>query len=485
MLRRTLLQHGLWAVMWSSWLDRRRGALLVGVNQTAGYPPLAGALLDVALQEHVLQRWQWSQRQTLANPTQATFLEAVADLSRYDPSFFHFSGYVDTEGLWLKDGRCPWSALQGFKLICIDGRPLPGQDWHQPFLPPLSPHPRGGAIIGYAPEQHQQGSLTPSLSLALWHGDPQLVFPYSQRLGSLSLPDLPLASAWAEGDQHIWLGGIPVVGVLLPGTRFVQLGQEEPLILVERQGWVGKVQGELNPAAPLIETQRLLPSKVPLKVGLGSRLERVERVDLTNALVNLPWLELGEGDCTLDRLPEQGYGLLNAFGDPWSSSLGGGEESLAQALQRLQPCLRQLQTWKKLRTLVNPAHPTLRLHVTLNRDSLSLRLECPPNWQGILLNWDPSGRLLLLSQVLSPRHSQTLPLPTLSGIHELLCLAGSLPAALLPPQDNRSSGWIPLTQPWEWLSKFQEACSQPGREPDTRRWDWQSCGVQSLRYRVS
>lgn len=487
MLRRTLLQQGLWAVVWQAWLDRRRAALLVGVNQSSAGPALAGSLLDVSLQEHVLQHWQWSQRQILVNPSKAVFLEALATLGSYDQQFFHFSGYIDTDGLWLSDERCPWSALAGLKLIFVDGRPLPGQDWHRPWTPAIPLSSRSGAVIGYAPEQQQQGSLTPALSLALWHGDPQFVFPYSQRLGSLTLPSPAPASALSESPQHLWLGGIPrsAAQVMLPGTSFVQPGQEAPFILTERQGWQGKVQGQLTPGGALLETQRVLPGRIPLKLGLGSRLERVERVDLTNALVNLPWLELveGERDCTLDRLPERGYGLLDGYGDPWGSSFAAGEESLAQALQRLQPCLRTLQTWKKLRTLLNPAHTSMHLRLVNSRGSLSLRLDCPPTWQAIALNWDPGGRLSLFSRQLSPAQTQELPLPPLSGIHELFCVAGSLPPPLLPSQELPA--WIPLTSPWEWLASLQTACSQPGRDPETRRWDWQTCGIQSVRYRVS
>jgi len=501
-LRRTVIQSGLWAVLspWQAWLDRRRAALVVGINSYGGsLPPLQGALLDVSLQDHVLQRWGWSQRLILANlqATQGAFLQALETVAAQDMSFLHFSGYVDPEGLWLVDGRCPWSALSGIRIVVVDGRPLPGSDetWH----PSLNGSARTWRIVGYHAEHHQRGSLTPDLSVALWFGDPQGVFPHSYQTGSLALPQSPPASGIVVSGGHLWLGGIPqgALAYLLPGTRFRLLkgeqGGTEDLTLMERQGWHGKVQPLSTPAALVegslvLERERVLPSKITLKVGWGSRLERVERVDLTNALAGQTWLDLGasDRDCTWEHLEGKGYGLLDRFGDPWWGTFAGEEESLTQGVQRLLPYLRAVHAWKKLSTLLNPAHPHFSLQISTSSETLTLEVTMPPDWLGIALNWDPQARLTLLTPALTAHTRLQFPLLSEPGIHELICLAAPAQPAVVAvmeqvlknPEKAGGSG------PGDWLVRLQDCLSEPGRDPETRRWLWDTVAVQSRCYRV-
>jgi len=490
-LRRTVIQWGMWAVVspWQAWQVRRRAALVVGINTYSGsLAPLQGSLVDAALQDHLLQRWGWSQRQMLTNhqATQAAFLTALETLNSQDMSFLHFSGYVDPEGLWLVDGHCPWSSLAGIRILVVDGRPLPDAEVTPSWHPPLPNSSRTWSVVGYQPEQQQRGSLTPAVSLALWFGDSQGIFPHSVQSGSLVLPQLPLASGIVTSGHHLWLGGIPRSALvqMLPGSRFRLLnGEEQDLILVERQGWQGKVQPDFTAQGSLVmETERVLPSKIPLKVGWGSRLERIERVDLTNALASQSWLEVGATDreCTWDHREGQGYGLLNRFGDPWWGTFAGEEESLTQAVQRLLPYLRAIHTWKKLSTLLNPAHPTFACQVTTNRETLTLDVKMPPDWIAMALNWDPQARLICLIPRLTS-HMQ-IPLPAEPGIHELFCLAVPQEPEVVTALDALSSekGWIT----GEGFPRLQDCLSLAGRDPETRRWLWHRIAVQSHWVRV-
>ncbi|GAB4210525.1 MAG: hypothetical protein OHK0012_00990 [Synechococcales cyanobacterium] len=490
--RRSLLHWAAMAAM-SPWLGRsggRRTALILGLSQyPEPLPPLSGSLVDVQLWEHLLTRWGWDDWQTLVNPGREQARQAL----QQEWTLIHISGYGDGQSLWFADGQLLWTDVLAATSawVSLDLRPVPNGG-----VPVALDLPRGSGLARLAPELGGVGSLTPTLTSILWLSDVvPVLLPHSQRWGAGKrglASDLRPSSALVDAQHQVWLGGIPptALAVWQPGSQLRLVGGEQMYTLRERQGWVGKVMPSdgLTPGSLLVETRRVLPSRLTVNVGFGTHLDRIERVDLTNALASVPWVAISESgprDCLVER--HTGYGLLNAFGDPWTPSFSDQEEALTTAVQRLLPRLRALLAIKKLHSLLTPASTHLRVQLTVSSDSLSLEAQREPGWMLTCLDWDPQGILHLYLGIPDNRSRVDLSRPPAPGLHELFILATPPLPPLRASLDKLSgnslgTGWIPLPQPWEWVMTLQEILSQPGRDPETRQWSLDDFALASLYY---
>jgi len=212
---------------------------------------------------------------------------------------------------------------------------------------------------------------------------------------------LPVSSS--DRPLILWLGGItaPVLRYLQPGSQFVTRPSDgatnfsDPgtvqLRLESRSGLratvkvVGSAPSQPLARQPVYEKLRLLPQTIDLVVALDHQLKRVERVDATSALSNIPFVTsvvAGEraADCLFGRLPVGPVSTLTAsligvaetgdfpkVSDNALSSYGlfapnrtlvpgtmlPKEEAVKTAVNRLTPQLQTLLALKLLRLTEN------------------------------------------------------------------------------------------------------------------------------------
>ena len=175
----------------------------------------------------------------------------------------------------------------------------------------------------------------------------------------------------------------------------------EPILLQlrSREGIVGKAQlvdsekthtvnKETLLNQPLREAIRVLPYNIGLKVALDSHLERIERVDATSALANIPTVKAaataGEAyaDCLLGKIslmiekkaenephtpenPAHSYGLYTPRGKLIANTSGEANEVVKTAVSRLEDYFKRLLAAKWLELTVNDNSSTIPLSATL------------------------------------------------------------------------------------------------------------------------
>ncbi|MEN9222634.1 MAG: caspase family protein [Thermostichus sp. BF3_bins_97] len=274
---------------------------------------------------------------------------------------------------------------------------------------------------------------------------------------------------------QVWLGGIPPAALcgLQSGTLLSLLpaapDQEgTSMVIRSRSGLLAQVQ-PTNPDSPLPpvgtllrEQLRGLSHSLKLLVGLEDNLGRIEKVDITNAIASLSWMETAnprerQVDCLLGRItPEMARAFqadilpkpleVNSYSLFWPGrelvldSCGPVGEAAAVAVQRLAPRLAHLLAAKRLRTTLNAATSPLAVVAELDSKEKTpslaarftqamattpaelgmqrfmrgdpLRLTLQNNGErdlfGYLLMIDPTGQLHLLAPM--PQDNFTLPL---------------------------------------------------------------------------
>ena len=220
---------------------------------------------------------------------------------------------------------------------------------------------------------------------------------------------LPMAGE--DRPLSLWLGGVPplVLRYLQPGARLVAettAGSTLALRLESRTGLraVAKPGAGISPltlgGTPVYEQVRLLPQAIDLVVALDSQLKRVERVDATSALANIPFVTsapAGErsADCLFGRLSmgpappltaalPRAVDSLRTGGDAQGASQGGErpaessyglfapnrtllpgtllakDEAVKTAVNRLTPYLQTLLALKLVRLTENRSASQLR-----------------------------------------------------------------------------------------------------------------------------
>lgn len=221
----------------------------------------------------------------------------------------------------------------------------------------------------------------------------------------------------SHAEFTVWLGGVApllleytvpnaIFQLFLPGDEanapslYLQLRSREGLSAK------AKLLPSPNPVVPLSgtgairEVVRLLPHHLGLTLALDPNLGRIERVDATSALANVPAIAAivnsdQQVDCRLGRvpdfatlhvnglrspvpvqslasltlqaetLPQNHYGLLSPSRVPIPTTLGQQDEAIAAATRRLIPHLQTLLAVKFLRLLVNTEVSQLGLMATL------------------------------------------------------------------------------------------------------------------------
>ena len=164
------------------------------------------------------------------------------------------------------------------------------------------------------------------------------------------------------------------------------------LQLKSQSGLIAKAQvisstEQLQSGQLIRESIRMLKRDLNLNLALDSNLERIERVDATSALANIPTINSTvvakeqNADCLLGKVaaelsatksgklePETNslsYGLYSAGGELIGKTTGVQEEAVKVAVDRLQPQFNNLLAAKWLKLTSNEFSSRLKARVTL------------------------------------------------------------------------------------------------------------------------
>ncbi|TVQ58400.1 MAG: hypothetical protein EA366_06705 [Spirulina sp. DLM2.Bin59] len=177
-------------------------------------------------------------------------------------------------------------------------------------------------------------------------------------------------------------------------SQFRVMGTNQVVEVRSRSGLTAKAVTLGEPASPLKPGQgveewlRVFPRNMGLTIALDPQLQRIERVDATSALANIPSVSnvvlAGEQatDYLLSRtgsivpvaiattqqqeLP-QGYELFSAGGVPVPNTVGSSEEAVKLAVNRFVPTLTTLLAAKWWQLLSNSESSQLPIQVSLSR----------------------------------------------------------------------------------------------------------------------
>jgi hypothetical protein len=195
---------------------------------------------------------------------------------------------------------------------------------------------------------------------------------------------------------QLWLAGLPATVLENSGPSVFSAG-EVILQLRSREGLQGKARlipettnTVLQIGQPIQERVRILPHNINLTVALDPGLERIERVDATNAFAAIPRVssviageqpadflfgktQLDTGTLTASStlsVPPTGlikpsYGLFYLGRNAILSSLSQQDEAVKTAVHRLKPQLQTLLATKLLRLTENHSSSRLGVQVTL------------------------------------------------------------------------------------------------------------------------
>lgn len=225
-----------------------------------------------------------------------------------------------------------------------------------------------------------------------------------KQIGDIFLPSLTVGAEGVvenveeDGDVTLWLGGIPAQVLPYYGvnSQFFPLGEEKEktkLVLRSRSGLKAKAQISKDDSSfvPQVgqlvqEAIRVIPKNIDLTLALGTKLERIERVDATSALStlnNVASVIAGEqpADCVFGKIPilktsekesstsmvspPSRYGLFSLAGDLIPNTGGKVGEVVKLAIKRLAPKMQTMQAAKLWRLTENANSSRLDLKVNL------------------------------------------------------------------------------------------------------------------------
>ncbi|PSB04048.1 caspase family protein [Merismopedia glauca] len=190
----------------------------------------------------------------------------------------------------------------------------------------------------------------------------------------------------------VWLGGLPTHLVADYGLNsvFTTIGEPENASIIlqirAREGLTAKAKihssGSTSPSLigqPIQEVVRVISRQIGLVIGLNPELERIERVDATSALSNIPTISsvvnVGEqsADYWFGKQPQTlktgesaySYALFSLNGDFLPETLGTGNEAIKVAANRLRQPLNQLLATKMWELTENQTTSRLGVKATL------------------------------------------------------------------------------------------------------------------------
>jgi len=410
-------------------------ALLIGINHyphLGMVPPLAGCLTDVELVKMLLMERFGLDRDRLTILTEAAATlprvrEELAELQGLgDPILVYFSGYGT---LWQQQ---PTLLLANADSSGADSLALAEllnlkslQVWLDTRFtsaPPHASHLRwryAPLATTVSPQAHSEaknltavndlgaevtlngvtvGLFTATLShyLAALAGDRPLdrsvmhtADDLRTQLGSevhLTMGNLPSMGgnsldAVVQGSHdrtlNLWCGGFSpwLLAHLSPRSRLLSADTSVMVELSSINGFMaqGTAAAPLQSGDRLYEKLRRLPRNLSLKVGLDPHLEKIERVDVVNALAN-------QGDVTVvnspDDLPDViitktseagSYGLQWPAGSLLQESCTTTNEAAKAGMRRLNPWFATLLAHKWLALTVNTTSSHLGISTTLEQ----------------------------------------------------------------------------------------------------------------------
>ncbi|MGI2901873.1 caspase family protein [Tolypothrix sp. VBCCA 56010] len=191
---------------------------------------------------------------------------------------------------------------------------------------------------------------------------------------------------------QVWLGGIPLQVLEYYGVNSrLSLVSEDAniqIVLRSRNGLTAKAQisDETKSATPIKvgqlvqEQKRVLPKNINLSVALGTKLERIERVDATSGFATISRVSsviAGEqpADYVFGKLPEtkipdspaspSRYGLFSLSCELIPNTAGEDGEAAKVAVQRLERRLQTLLAAKLWRLTENEGSSRLAVKASL------------------------------------------------------------------------------------------------------------------------
>ncbi|XFA73075.1 caspase family protein [Thermosynechococcaceae cyanobacterium Okahandja] len=200
-------------------------------------------------------------------------------------------------------------------------------------------------------------------------------------MGSLGLLDTEGESwdALVQNGGHdrslnLWCGGLSpwLLAHLSPHSRLESASGDSVVELSSINGIVaqGTATAPLPPGDRLYEKLRRLPRNLSLKVALDSQLEKIERVDVVNALASQANVTVINGseelpDVVITKTSAVGsYGLQWPVGTLLQESCTSTNEAAKAGMRRLEPFFATLLAHKWLALTVNPTSSHLGIATT-------------------------------------------------------------------------------------------------------------------------
>ena len=200
-----------------------------------------------------------------------------------------------------------------------------------------------------------------------------------------------------NGNLEVKLLGLPAHILARYGVNSClslgALGDAPQLQIKSREGIAAKAKllapvESVEVGQTVRESIRMLERDLSLKLALDENLQRIERVDATSALANIPAIASAvvssehNADCLLgkvpststdesaadgssERNPTYSYGLYTAGGNLIGKTTGIEEEAVKVAIERLQPHFNDLLAAKWLGLTDNEFSSSLKVGVTL------------------------------------------------------------------------------------------------------------------------
>lgn len=266
---------------------------------------------------------------------------------------------------------------------------LRGSDQKPNLQPPAKP-----TLFPYGPDLQPDRSLPGTLGII-----DRIYEKNNVAQADVTLLGLPRAIAHRLGPNSLWCT-VPDGSAL--SFRQLQGHQARTQLVVSPK------ESRLGVGMGVQEQQRCFSKDLRLTVALGDNLSRIERVDATSALVNMPTVKRvisvreDDADCVFSKIKsdrpgkgeEEGghYGLYTVGGRLFGQSLGRENEAVESAVKRLGPYFQKFLSWQIWQLTSNEYSSQLATRVGLEEinpgtpnqgsQTVSLLSQGTPSFQG-------------------------------------------------------------------------------------------------------
>ncbi len=270
-----------------------------------------------------------------------------------------------------------WQLLPATSLHLAFGHAIATEEQHA--LPTAQSERQFAANLGGGTGTKGNAKGEENVSLQALAGEEALPLPADGAIATVTA-DRRMGEAWLGGIPFdplmtYGLGSTFVATSVLSGTFPYFAGEDREILLQvrSRTGLVAKVESlgdrELQVGLPIRERWRVLPQHPSLTVALDRSLSKIERIDATSAISDLPHM-LGVNaaeqyaDCLFGG-QSASYGLFSPGRAAIVGSFGSVGESVGAAIRRLHPLLNSLLAAKLIRMTANQGSSELAFGVSL------------------------------------------------------------------------------------------------------------------------